>query len=261
MVAFRAADLQVRGGAGPGGVPGAAVVAEAGPAERVVAGELMTFCHPVVTAPAVVRGGAVLADAWLPDLVRLGELERHIGDGVIEAIVGRGVAEGRMRPHQRRRLMSLPFTVRLVVAMTLMPDASYPEAVRRLAGHLADVAWVREWHVPASANVTDWRGRVPPSVMEELFWAVAGPLTGDAAPAVLLAGLPVCGVDGMLVNVADTPHNRSMFGCAGTSTRGGGGEAPFPQILAVVVTMRAGRAALGAITGHARAGNRRCCCG
>jgi hypothetical protein len=91
--------------------------------------------------------------------------------------------------------------------------------------------------------------------MEELFWAVAGPLAGDdAAPAVLLAGLPVCGVDGMLVNVADTPHNRAMFGCAGTRTREGSGEAPFPQILAVVVTMRAGRAALGAITGQARAG-------
>ena len=42
------------------------------------AGELAVFCRPVVTAPAVVRrDGTVLADAWLPDLVRLGELERH----------------------------------------------------------------------------------------------------------------------------------------------------------------------------------------
>jgi hypothetical protein len=170
MVAFRAADLQVRGGAGPGGAPGAAVVA--GAAERVVPGELMTFCHPVVTAPAVVRGGAVVADAWLPDLVRLGELERHIGDGVIEAIIGRAVAEGRMRPHQRRRLMSLPFTVRLVVAMTLMPDASYPEAVRRLAGHLADVAWVR--------------GMARPGLGEPYGLAGAGAAVGDGG--VVLGG-------------------------------------------------------------------------
>jgi hypothetical protein len=49
------------------------------------AGELAVFCRPVVTAPAVVRrDGSVRAGGWLPDFVRLGELERHLGDGVIE---------------------------------------------------------------------------------------------------------------------------------------------------------------------------------
>ena len=52
------------------------------------AGELAVFCRPVVTAPALVRrDGSVAADGWLPDFVRLGELERHLGDGVIEEIV------------------------------------------------------------------------------------------------------------------------------------------------------------------------------
>ena len=68
MIAFRAADLRVRpagcgaagGGAGrPGGAAGA----------TVPAGTMVTFCHPVVTAPAVIRGGAVLAGGWLPDFV------------------------------------------------------------------------------------------------------------------------------------------------------------------------------------------------
>ena len=62
---------------------------------RRAAGELAVFCRPVVTAPAVVRrDGTVLADAWLPDLVRLGELERHLGDGVIEATVDAEIAKG-----------------------------------------------------------------------------------------------------------------------------------------------------------------------
>ena len=40
-------------------------------------GELAVFWRPQATAPAVVRrGGTVLADACLPDLVRLGERER-----------------------------------------------------------------------------------------------------------------------------------------------------------------------------------------
>ena len=79
MAVIRAADLEVRGG-------GTVVVREAAPA----AGDLAVFCRPVVTAPAVARrDGSVLAEGWLPDFVRLGELERHLGDGVIEAIVAR----------------------------------------------------------------------------------------------------------------------------------------------------------------------------
>ena len=99
------------------------------------AGELAVFCRPVVTAPAVVRrDGTVLADAWLPDLVRLGELERHLGDGVIEAAVDAAIAAGRLKPRQRRRIMSYPLVIRLMIAMALMPDASYREALARLAG-------------------------------------------------------------------------------------------------------------------------------
>ena len=127
------------------------------------AGELAVFCCPVVTAPAAVRrDGTVLADAWLPDLVRLGELERHLGDGVIEAAVDAAAAEGRLKPRQRRRLMSYPLVIRLMLAMTLMPDASYGEALRRVAGLLADIPFTREWHVPTGKVITDWRYSRPP---------------------------------------------------------------------------------------------------
>ncbi|HUY47600.1 MAG TPA: hypothetical protein VMV92_18005 [Streptosporangiaceae bacterium] len=58
----------------------------------------------------------------------------------------------------------------------------------------------RDWHVPASGVVTGWRGKVPPAVMEELFWRVAGPLAGgggadDGGPVLVLGGMPVCGID------------------------------------------------------------------
>jgi len=64
----------------------------------------------------------------------------------------------------------------------------------------------------------------------------------------------VCAADGMLVNVADTPANRAMSGCAGTAEQDGEGAAPFPQVRIVALTTRAGRAMLGAILGRARAG-------
>jgi Insertion element 4 transposase N-terminal len=243
-VVMRAADLQVHGGTVTAGdtVPSA--------------GELAVFCRPVVTAPAVARrDGTVLAGGWLPDFVRLGELERHLGGGVIEAIAGKALEAGRLRRRERRRLMSYPLVIRLMIAMALMPEASYCESLARLAGILADIPFALAWHVPAAKVVTDWRMLVPADVMEALFWQAAGPLiSDDEPPAVLLAGMTVCAADGMLVNVADTPENRAMFGCAGTASQDGEGSAPFPQLRVVALTARAGRAMPGAILGRARAG-------
>ena len=210
-------------------------------------GELALFCRPVVTAPAAVRrNGTVLADAWLPDLVRLGELEAHLGDGVIEEAVAAELDAGRLPRRLRRRVMSYPLVIRLMIAMSLMPEASYCEALSRLAGLLADVPFARDWHVPTEKVVTDWRLPVPPPVMEGLFWQAAGPLVGDSEPsAVTLAGLPVAGADGMLVTLADTPANRAFFGTTGTAD----GSSPFPQPRIVALIARAGRAMLGAVLG------------
>ena len=239
-VVVRAADLRVHGRT--------VMAVDAVPS----AGELAVFCRPVVTAPAVVRrDGTVLADAWLPDLVRLGELERHLGDGVIEEMVAAALAAGRLTRRQRRRIMSYPLVIRLMIAMALMPDASYCEALSRLAGLLADIPFTLEWHVPTEKVITDWRLPVPADVMEGIFWRAAGPLIGDDEPsAVMLAGMPVAAADGMLVNLADTAANRALFGSTGTADE----SAPFPQLRVVALTARAGRAMLGAILGGAAAG-------
>jgi hypothetical protein len=240
-VVLRAADLLIRGG-------GTVTAGETAPS----AGELAVFCRPVVTAPAVVRrDGTVLAGAWLPDLVRLGELERHLGDGAIEAIVGTALEKGRLKRRQRRRIMSYPLVIRLMIAMALMPDASYCEALRRLAGLLADIPFTRDWHVPTEKVITNWRLPVPADVMEDIFWQAAGPLISDDEPsAVLLAGMMVLAADGMLVSLADTEANRKAFGSTGTADD----SSPFPQLRVVALTARAGRARIGAILGSCRAG-------
>jgi hypothetical protein len=216
------------------------------------AGELALFCRPVVTAPAVARrDGGVLAGGWLPDFVRLGELERHLGGGVIEAAMDTAIAPGRLKRRQRRRIMSYPLVIRLMIAMTLMPDASCCEALARLAGVLADIPFALKWRVPTEKVVTDWRLPVPTAMMEALFWEAAGPLIGDDAPsAVLLAGMMVCAAGGMLVNLPDTPANRVMFGSTGTKDD----SSPFPQLRVVAVTARAGRAMLGAVLSGSGAG-------
>ena len=161
------ADAAIRAGASPeSGTPAGTVVLWAAglrvhgmtvTAEGSVpgAGEPAVFCRPVVTAPAVIRrDGTVLADAWLPDLVRLGELEAHLGDGAIAAAVDAAVARRRLRPRQRRRIMSYPLVIRLMLATGLMPDASYCEALARLSGLLTDIPLAQEWHVPTEKVIT-----------------------------------------------------------------------------------------------------------
>jgi hypothetical protein len=151
--------------------------------------------------------------------------------------------------------MSYPLVIRLMIAMTLMPGASYCEALRRLAGLLADIPFALEWHVPTGKVITGWRLPVPAEVMESIFWRAAGPLiAGDEPAAVLLAGMVVLAADAMLVSLAGTPANRAFFGCTGTAAEEGEGAAPFPQLKIVALAGRAGRATLGAITGRARAG-------
>ena len=240
-LAVRAADLQVHG---------TRSVTVAGAAPKT--GQETVFSRPVLTAPAFVkRDGTVLADAWLPEVARLGVLEAHLGDGVIEKIAEKALRNGRLPLRKRRRLMSYPLVIRLVIAMTLLPGSSYAETARTLAGLLADVPFTLDWHVPAGKTVGEWRLLIPAEIMEEVFWHAAGPLIGDDEPsAVMLAGMPVNAADGMLVNLADTAENRDYFGATGT----GDGSSPFPQARIVALTARAGRAILAAAIGKASDG-------
>jgi hypothetical protein len=91
----------------------------------VTSGEELVFCHQVTVAPAVVRrSGEVQAGGWLPDHVTLGILEAHLPDGEIEKLVKDfGCAE------ERQRLLPAAMTVRLVMAMTLVPDGPVPEVI------------------------------------------------------------------------------------------------------------------------------------
>jgi hypothetical protein len=135
--------------------------------------------------------------------------------------------------------------------MTLLPASSYSEAMRTLAGLLADIPFTLDWHVPAGKTIGGWRLLIPPEITEEVFWHAAGPLIGDDEPsAVMLAGMPVNAADGMLVNLADTRENREHFGTTGTAD----GSSPFPQLRIVALTARAGRAILGAAMGTAADG-------
>ena len=186
--------------------------------------------------------------------MRLGELERHLSDGVIEEIVAAALGTGPLKKGQRRRLMSYPLVIRLMLAMTLAPDASYCKALARLAGLLADVPFALGWHVPRRKSSR-----------------TGGSGAGGPAGAPVLAGGRAAGQRWRAVSGAavrddrmrrrrdarehrDTPENRAMFGSTGT----GDDSAPFPQLRVVALTAQAGRAMLGAIPAEAGPWSRPC---
>jgi len=239
MLAVPAAGLV---GTGRGRGRGALVAADGARPQR---GQAAVFCQPVVCAPVVVRrDGRVQAEGWLPEQVRLGILERHLGPGLIEALVadpGLGLVAG-----TRRRAMSLPLTARFVLAMTLRPEVSYTEVMARLGGLLPQVPWRRRWRVPTAKAITKWRRRLGCELMRRLFETVAGVI--DATPD--WCGLLVCAVDGFHTRLADTKTNRERFGSVGTSDDSAG----FPSLRSVLVSAARCRATLAAAVDAAGVG-------
>jgi len=71
-------------------------------------------------------------------------------------------------------LLARAFMIRVIVLMTLMPDARPGDVIAALAGDLALVPWARPWR-PASARAAgDWRNALGPVPLEELRDLVLG---------------------------------------------------------------------------------------
>ena len=235
VLAVRVADLVVADGA-----DGTELLVP-GMVGRVRDGDLVAWCTVVAVTPAVLdEDGRMGADGWLPDHVRLGGLEEYVGDGVVEQIVT-AAAPAPSGP-ERRRLMSLPLVARLVMAMTLIPNASYVEVFAQLVGVLPRLPWLHAWQVPESTVVTTWRRRLGVAPMKALFTRVAGHFAAATGPGALWHGLRVATLDGCQVKTPDSDANRAAFGSSGTADD----SAAFPMARIVLAVARAGRALLAA---------------
>jgi hypothetical protein len=250
VVAVRLDALEAVEGAG-----GAVVLVPKG-SGRPRPGDVVAWCQVTVVAPAVLDvDGDVAVDGFLPDHVRLGVLERHLGGVVVEQVVAesqtRPLVAGEEPPQRRQRVMSLALTVRMLLLMGLLPTASYVEVLTQLVGPLPRLPWARTWQVPSSTVVTTWRRHLGPDVMRRLFQRVAGPIVAATEPGGAWRGLRVCAIDGFQANLPDSDENRAEFGSSGTAK---GGRGPFPQLRAVVATAHAGRALLAAAMDACRVG-------
>jgi hypothetical protein len=193
-----------------------------------------------VTQAQVRRDGQVRAKGSPVHHATLGPLEEKAGTDVISEIagqapLGRGFVKGK-----RERLLARAFMVRVIVVMTLMPDARVQDVIAALAGDLALVPWARPWR-PASARAAgDWRNALGPVPLEELRDLVLGSAWREhrerGCPGAVTIGttrpLKAGSLDGTLLRVPDTPANRAYFGSVGTADD----TSPFPQARALPLT-------------------------
>jgi hypothetical protein len=241
MVAVRLSDLAspLRCGRPPAAGERSALVI--GGTEAIRGGEATVFLKVVAVAPAVVRrDGQVQAQGSPAAHARLGPLEDWLeaqaGPGVIDGIAERAVLRRQYVKGERERLLTRAFMIRVILLMTLMPDADVSGALAALAGDLALVPWARAW-APASARACgDWRNALGPEPLEELLDIVLEASRREhettdyrAAVAGKLRRLTAGSLDGTLIRVPDTPANRAAFGSVGT----GDGSSPFPQVRAL----------------------------
>jgi len=240
-VAFRLEDVvsPLRNGRPLGDGDRSALVIGGTP--RIRTGDVMVFCKVVAVAPARVRrDGQVQAQGSPAEDATLGPAEewlgRQAGPGVIDGIADRAALRERYVKGERKRLLTRAFMIRVIVLMTLMPDADVREAVIALAGDLALVPWARAW-VPASARACgDWRNALGPEPLEELrdivlraSWREHEDRDWRAVITRRTRPLKTGALDGALIRVPDTPANRAAFGSVGT----GDDSSPFPVLRAL----------------------------
>ena len=212
-----------------------------GGTEKIGTRDDVVFCKVIVVTEAQVkRDGQVRAKGSPVHHATLGPLEEKAGTDVVSGIAGQAPLDRRFVKGKRERLLARAFMVRVIVLMTLMPEARTGDVIAALAGDLALVPWARPWR-PASARAAgDWRNALGPVPLEELRDVVLGSAWREhrerGCPGAVTIGtkrpLRAGALDGTLLRVPDTPANRAVFGTVGTSD----GSGPYPCLRALPLT-------------------------
>jgi hypothetical protein len=163
------------------------------------------------------------------ELASGGLLTDRIGIGVLTRLVPRDLVDEVLaetgRREKRSRLLPAHVVVYFVMAMAIFRDG-YEEVMRRLTGGLAFMrAWRRDWSVPTTGAISQARERLGEAPVKALFERVAVPLAAPGAPGAWLGARRLMAIDGVKLDVPDTPANVAGFGRPSGLTR-----RPFPQI-------------------------------
>ena len=168
-----------------------------------------------------------MSDRRLSDLVSVGVLTRTFPPVLVDEVIA-----GCGRTEQRNRSLPARVMAYFSIGMALHSEGSYEDVLSLLTDGLGWAASAEPVKLPSKSGIFQARVRLGSEPVEALFRRVARPLAEPAAPGCWLAGRRLVAIDGMCLDVADTPDNDAWFGRAGVNK---GERAAFPQARVVAL--------------------------
>jgi Insertion element 4 transposase N-terminal/Transposase DDE domain len=183
-----------------------------------------------------------VSDRRLSDLVAVRVLTRVFPPDLVDEVIA---ATG--RTEQRSRSLPARLTAYFVMGMALYSEGSYEEVLSLLTDGLSWTSGRRESHPsPSKSAIFQARVRLGAEPLEALFTRVARPLGTPGTPGAWLSGRRLLAIDGVCLDVADTPVNEAFFGRPDVVQ---GVESAFPQARLVAVAECGTHAILDAVVG------------
>jgi hypothetical protein len=185
----------------------------------------------------------------------IGKLTDHVSLGALTKIVPRYVVDEILAEtksvEKRSRLLPAHVVVYFVLALSLFTDG-YEEVIRKLVHGLRFArTWSSQWKVPTTGALSQARARLGEEPLRALFEAVAVPVARAGTPGAWLGRWRLMAIDGVMIDMPDTPENRDVF-----HKPEGGTRRPFPQSRTVGLTEIGTHAVVAVKIGTIRTGER-----
>ena len=117
-----------------------------------------------------------------------------------------------------------------MLSLALFYGDAYEEVMRKLVQGLQYLrAWRSDWQVPTASALCQARRKLGEQPLRELFHRVAVPIAEAGTPGAWLGRLRLMAIDGVQIDVPDTPDNDVTFGRQSNAH----GPGPFPQVKVV----------------------------
>lgn len=163
-----------------------------------------------------------------------GRLTDRVGLGVLTRVIPRDLVDEVLnttgKNEQRKRLLPARVVVYYVLALTLFYGDAYEEVLQELVNGLRFLrSWRSEWSVPTTGAISKARDRLGSEPLKELFLRVAQPIAVEPTPGAWYRRWRVMAIDGVVLDVPDTPENVDRFG----KSEHRGGTSAFPQVRVV----------------------------
>lgn len=165
-----------------------------------------------------------------------GRLTDHVAIGVLSGLTHRDVVDDVInacgKREQRSRLSPAHVVVYYVPALNLFFGDVYEEVMRQLVNGLRFLGnWRDNWKVPTTSALSQARARLGEAPMKLSFERVAVPTAWAGTRGTWFAGPRVPAIDGLVLEVPDTPANDEELGRGGNATA----PSPFPQVRLVAL--------------------------